>query len=63
MPKKPSVNLSGTVHNLLQFPHRSEKVEIEMKGPDLSRREDIRSESSLTASSGPKVQKPDTIPS
>ena len=34
MPEKPSVTVSGTVQKVLQFPNKSEKVEIAIKGPD-----------------------------
>jgi hypothetical protein len=55
MPEKPSATLPGTVRKVLQFPNKSEKVEIAIEGPD-HLDEEIRIENSLTDSSGQEVQ-------
>ena len=55
MPEKPSATLPGTVRKVLQFPSKSEKVELAIEGPNHFR-EEIRIENSLTNSSGQDVQ-------
>ena len=55
MPEKPSATLPGTVRKVLQFPNKSEKVEIAIEGPD-HLREEISIENGLTDSSGQEVQ-------
>jgi hypothetical protein len=53
MPEKPSATLPGTVRKVLQFPNKSEKVEIAIEGPDRLHKE-IPIEKSLTDSNGKK---------
>jgi len=54
MPDKPSVTLSGTVQEVLQFPSKPEKVQIAIEG--LHHVQEIRIENSLTDGSGQEVQ-------
>lgn len=55
MPEKPSATLPGTVRKVLQFPNKSEKVEIAIEGPN-PLHEKIRIENNLTDSNGQEVQ-------
>ena len=55
MPEKPSVTVSGTVQNVLQFPSKPEIVQIAIEGPDHLHKE-IRIENTLTDKSGQEVQ-------
>jgi len=54
MPEKPSVTLSGTVREVLQFPSQPEKAQIAVEGPDPLHKE-IRIENRPANENGQEV--------